>query len=91
MAIAVSVTSSTDQAGYDEIISHIGSVISQQEGFLFHYAHEGERGWVVTEIWESPETQTAWFDANVRDHLPPDAEVLVTHLHNTVGPKSAKS
>jgi heme-degrading monooxygenase HmoA len=67
---------------YDEAMSFVGDALRGSDGFIAHAAEATAEGMTVTEIWETREQWSAWFDASVRPHLPsdaPDPEVVELH------------
>ena len=87
MAILMTATvPGLDAATYDQITAGIGSTILSAPGFRAHAAYPDADGWTVVEVWDSEANWREFFDANVRDHLPPEAEQSVTELHNVVLP-----
>jgi heme-degrading monooxygenase HmoA len=75
-----------DAAHYDQIVAAVKPTMQSSAGFRSHFAYDGDGGWTVVELWESEAEWRAFFDANVKDHLPPDATQTLTELHNVVLP-----
>jgi heme-degrading monooxygenase HmoA len=72
---------------YDEAMSFVGDALRGSDGFISHAAQANAEGMTVTEIWESREQWSAWFDTSVRPHLPPGApDPEVVELHNVLRP-----
>ncbi len=44
-------------------------------GFRGHHSGATRSGYVVVEIWDSPEDWQAWFDGTIKPNLPPGVEV----------------
>jgi hypothetical protein len=62
------------------------TICAVRAGFRGHFAYDGDGGWTVVELWDSEADWRTFFDANVKDHLPPDTTQTVTQLHNVVQP-----
>ncbi len=75
-----------DEAQYDQIAAAVNPAMRSAAGFRGHFAYDAEGGWTVVELWESEADWRTFFDANVKDHLPPDATQTLTELHNVVVP-----
>jgi len=75
-----------DLAAYDQMIGGLGPSLRSSPGFRGHAGYDGDGGWTVVEIWESEADWRDYFDANVKDHLPPSATTTVTEVHNVVLP-----
>lgn len=73
-----------DAATYDQVVGAVGPTMRSATGFRSHYAYAGDGGWRVVEVWDSEGDWRAFFDANVKDHLPPGAEQTLTELHNVI-------
>ena len=85
MAILMTATiPGLDAATYDQIVAGVGSTMRSAQGFRAHSAYPSDGGWTVVEVWDSEESWRDFFDANVRDHLPSDAEQSLVELHNVV-------
>ncbi len=75
-----------DAAQYDQIAQGVEPTMRSAAGFRGHSAYDGDGGWTVVELWDSESDWREFFDANVKDHLPPEATQTLTELHNVVLP-----
>jgi heme-degrading monooxygenase HmoA len=75
-----------DAATYDQIAGNVNPTMRSAAGFRGHLAYAGDAGWTVVEVWDSEADWRTFFDANVRDHLPPEATQNLTELHNVILP-----
>jgi hypothetical protein len=57
--------------GYEAVLALVADSIKQASGFIMHYAHPVEDGWIVTELWDSKKQADEWFVQTVVPHLPP--------------------
>ena len=76
------------QAGYDQILTEVHEVLTKEPGFIMHYAHPVEGGWLVTEIWESKSDADKWFAKYVVPNLPPGIHPKRSYqeLHSIITP-----
>jgi len=85
MSVVVTVWAPLDAATYDGLIGFHEPVLRTQAGFRVHYAQPAaDSGWLVTEVWDTREEHAAWFDSNVRPHLPAEAKTTVTPVHHAI-------
>ena len=84
MSVLVNTTTPLDAATYDQMISALGATLKSAPGFRSHAAYPGPEGWLVTEIWDSAADHAAFFDAYVRNNLPPGVAPKVIEVHNAV-------
>jgi heme-degrading monooxygenase HmoA len=82
--LAKSTVTGLTREQYEEIAAVLTDKLRAAPGFLAHYAWESENGMGVVEIWESTEQHDAWFDNNVRPHLPAGADQEKHELVNKV-------
>ena len=75
-------------AEYDQAASGLIETLRKQPGFIMHVAYPVADGFVVGEIWETPEQSEKWMDDYVRPNVPAAAGVKqeVFEIHNLVQP-----
>jgi heme-degrading monooxygenase HmoA len=86
MPIRMTHTPGIPGEAYDQIVAAIEEPLSQSPGFISHSASVGDDGVTVSEVWESREQWTAWYEQAVKPHLPPGGgEPTVEDLHKAFG------
>jgi heme-degrading monooxygenase HmoA len=73
MTVLVQTVPGLTRQQYEDIAGALGDKLMGTPGFQAHYAFESEDGMIVVEIWETASQHDAWFDNNVRPHLPAEA------------------
>ncbi len=63
--LAQSIVPGLTREMYDSLISQFEVKVKQAPGFISHISSEVPGGWMVTEIWESPEQFYAWVNETV--------------------------
>lgn len=76
-----------DPTTYDKVIASLELDVNPPAGAILHVAAEGERGVVVSEIWQTEQTFRAYLDYRLRPALRmhgvhSDPIVEVAPLHN---------
>jgi hypothetical protein len=59
------------QQGYDGMLQSLRDAITKAPGFIVHYSHSVDEGWVVSEIWSSKTDADTWYAKSVMPYLPP--------------------
>jgi hypothetical protein len=74
--------------GYDAILTYLGDSLKSAPGFIMHYSHPSDDGWIVSEIWETKADSDAWFAKNVVPNLPQGIHPKRNYqeLHNVITP-----
>lgn len=60
------------QADYDHLAVALLAKLQGAAGFISHAAGPVQGGFLVTELWESEDAHSAWFEAEVRPSMPAD-------------------
>lgn len=85
MAALITTTVPLDISVYDQMSAELAPHLKAAPGFLSHVCHPGDGGFVVTEIWETAQDHTDFFEANVKPNLPPEGvTVNAIELRNTI-------
>jgi hypothetical protein len=86
MSALVTSTFGLDIAVYDQIAAGVTGSLRAAPGFRAHAAYPVDGGFAVTEIWDSAQDHTAFFESLVRPNIPDGVpfDVKVTELHNTI-------
>jgi len=58
------------QEGYDHLAAALLPIMRSTDGFIAHAAGPVDGGFRVTELWESEDAHTRWFDAHVAPTMP---------------------
>jgi len=86
MAVLVNTTLGLDISVYDQLAAGLTDTLKASPGFRTHAAYPVDGGFAVTEIWDSAEDHTAFFDHSVRPNLPDGVplELAVIELRNAI-------
>jgi len=85
MAGLVITTVPLDISVYDQMSPAIAPHLQAAQGFRSHAVCASERGFTVTEIWDSASDHKAFFDANVKPNLPAQGvTVEINQLRNVL-------
>ncbi len=83
MAELVTTTVPLDISIYDQMSPAIAAQLRAARGFRSHALHASASRFTVTEIWDSASDHSAFFDANVKPHLPAEGvTVEINELRN---------
>jgi heme-degrading monooxygenase HmoA len=75
MAVLVTITNyNASIEMYERIATRMIPELKRQAGFHSHFAYAIEDGFVVSEIWDSAEQHTVWFETTVRPNMPAEAD-----------------